>query len=56
MRDDATDFFAIMEVTPITAKPTIHSLRLKLNWATDLGRVISFAAHCGGSTGVVQKS
>jgi hypothetical protein len=40
-----TYFFAIMEVTPITAKPTIHSLWLKRNWATDLGRAISFAAH-----------
>jgi hypothetical protein len=36
-------FFA-MEVTPITANATIHSSRLKLKWATDLGRVISFAA------------
>jgi hypothetical protein len=36
-------FFA-MEVTPITANATIHSLRLERNWATDLGRVISFAA------------
>jgi hypothetical protein len=55
MRDDATDFFA-MEVTPITTKPTIHSLRLKLNWATDLGRDISFAAHCGGSAGVGRRN
>jgi hypothetical protein len=42
--DDATDFFAIVEVTPIAANAKIHSLRLKLNWATDSGRVISFAA------------
>jgi hypothetical protein len=33
-----------MEVTPIIANASIHSLRLKRNWATDLGRVISFAA------------
>ena len=36
--------FFSMEVTPITANATIHSLRLKLSCATDLGRVISFAA------------